>query len=230
MVKKSFVTGLIILLPIAVTLAVIVFIFNLLTTPFLGVVKSFLERYHLFENGFFLLNAREFQTLIAQVLILFTLIGVTIGLGIIARWFFFRSLVRLAEYIVQKIPFVSAIYRTCQDVVQTIFTSKTKSFKQVVLVKFPSSQAYTLGLITREEMPLLREGDQESSIAVFVPTTPNPTSGFLVMYKQEDLLYLDMKVEDAFKYIISCGVIVPPFTVISKADAFLRQVEMEGKL
>lgn len=225
MIKKYFITGLIILLPIAVTLAVVIFVFNLLTAPFLGVVKAFFEHYHVFDSGFLFLNARELQTMIAQILILAILIAVTVGLGYIARWFFFKYLMRAAEYIVQKIPLVSSIYRTCQDVVQTIFTSKTKSFKQVVLVKFPNSQAYALGLITREEMPLIRKEDEESSIAVFVPTTPNPTSGFLVMYKQGDLLYLDMKVEEAFKYIISCGMILPPFKVISKEEALLKQEE-----
>lgn len=121
----------------------------------------------------------------------------------------------------RKIPIVRSIYRTSEDVVKTIFTSKTNSFKQVVAVRFPHHDTYSIGLITRENIPGLKETKHEDSVAVFVPTTPNPTSGFLVMYKPEDLIYLDMKVEDAFKYIISCGVILPSFTAMTPQEVKL---------
>lgn len=214
MSKKYFITGLVILLPLALTLAIVVFIFNLLTTPFLGFVKTIFDRYQLFESGFLFLSPDQFQNLIAQILILTSLVAVTIGLGFIARWFFFRSLIRLTEYILRTIPIVRSIYRTSEEVIKTIFTSKTNSFKQVVAVRFPHQDTYSIGLVTRENIPSLKETRHEDVVAVFVPTTPNPTSGFLVMYKPSDLIYLDMKVEDAFKYIISCGVILPSFTAM----------------
>ena len=137
----------------------------------------------------------------------------------IARWFFFKTFIKFAEYVVKRIPLVSSIYRTCQDVIKTIFTSKTKSFKQVVLVRFPHPHTYSIGLITREEIPSLANTSHADAVAVFVPTTPNPTSGFLVMFKPADLIYVDMRVEDAFKYVISCGVISPAFNTISKEEA-----------
>lgn len=216
--KKCFITGLVILLPLALTIAIVGFIFNLLTGPFLGIVKTVFDNYHLFEEGFFLLNATQIQNLIAKLLILISLFFIVIGLGVIARWFLFKALIKFAEYIVKRIPLVSSIYRTCQEVIKTIFTSKTQSFKQVVLVKFPHPNTYSIGLITREEIPGLANTAHSDAVAVFVPTTPNPTSGFLVMFKPSDLIYLNMKVEDAFKYIISCGVISPEFHAISKAD------------
>ncbi len=215
--RKYFITGLVILLPVALTTAIVLFIFNLFTTPFLGIVNTLFDRYHLFEQGFLFLNPYHIQNLIAQVLILLSLFFITIILGLIARWFFFRTLIKFAEYIVKRIPLVNSIYRTCQDVIKTIFTSKTKSFKQVVLVRFPNPDTYSVGLVTCENLPDLA-GATSNSVAVFIPTTPNPTSGFLLMYNSEELIYLDMKVEDAFKYIISCGVIVPPFNVIAKRE------------
>ena len=218
--KKYFITGLMILLPLALTIIIIVFIFNLLTTPFLGLIRTVFNHYSLFEHGFLFLNADQLQNLIAQFLILVCLFAITIALGFIVRWFFFRSLIRLAEFIVKKIPFVSTIYKTCNDVIKTIFTSKNKSFKQVVLVRFPNPETLSIGLITCEEIPSLKNTSHANVAAVFVPTTPNPTSGFLIMYKQEDLIYLDMKVEEAFKYIISCGLISPNFNMISKKEAF----------
>jgi uncharacterized membrane protein len=126
---------------------------------------------------------------------------------------------------VKKIPFVRTIYRTCQDVIKTIFTSKTNSFKQVVLVKFPNPNTYSLGFLTGDQMPGFQDCVHGSGITVFIPTTPNPTSGFLMMYKREDVLYLDMKVEDAFKFIISCGVITPSFRV---KDTIKEVKEVEG--
>jgi uncharacterized membrane protein len=219
--KKYFITGLVILLPLALTIAIVVFIFNLLTGPFLGIVKTVFDHYHLFEEGFLLLNADQIQNLGAKLLILVSLFFIVIGLGFIARWFLFKTLIKFAEYIVKRIPLVSSIYKICQDVIKTIFSSKTKSFKQVVLVRFPHPQTYSIGLITRKEIPSLANTSHADAVAVFVPTTPNPTSGFLVMFKPADLIYLDMKVEDAFKYIISCGVISPDFNAISKEKEVL---------
>ena len=205
--KKYFVTGLIILLPVALTFAIVGFVFNMLTVPFLGIVKAVFDHYHLWEKGFLFLNAEQIQNFAAKFLILISLFVIVIGLGYIARWFFFNGLIKMAEYVVKRIPLVSSIYKTCQDVIKTILTSDTKSFKQVVLVRFPHPQTYSIGLITREELSCFTNTPHSNTVAVFVPTTPNPTSGFLVMFKPEDIIYLDMKVEDAFKYVISCGVI-----------------------
>jgi uncharacterized membrane protein len=221
--KKTFITGLVILLPVALTLAIVVFFFNLLTGPFLGIVKAVFGKYHLFDKGFLFLNADQIQTLFAQVLILASLFLLVIGLGFIARWFFFHTFLKFAEYIVKRIPLVNTIYRTCQDVIRTIFSSKAKSFKQVVLAPFPNPEVYTMGFITQESLPGLAHHPE--SVAVFIPTAPNPTSGFLMMFNASDLLYLDMKIEDAFKTIISCGVVYPDLKVISKKEVLSKQTE-----
>ena len=88
--KKYFITGLVILLPVALTLAIVVFIFNLLTVPFLGMVKAIFDHYDLFAKGFLFLNAEQIENLAAKLLILISLLFITLGLGLIARWFFFR--------------------------------------------------------------------------------------------------------------------------------------------
>lgn len=216
--KKYFITGLIILLPVALTLFIIAFLFNLLTEPFLGAVKAIFERYHLFAQGFLFLNAVQLQTFIAKVLIVLLLVLFTGTLGFLARWFFFNSLLKLADFIVHRIPIVRTVYKTSQDLIRTIFSSDTRSFKQVVLVKFPNPHSYSIGLVTREDgFPGLDGTGHEKNVAVFVPTTPNPTSGFLILFKPEDLVYLDMSVEEAFKYIISCGMILPTFKSVDLA-------------
>lgn len=217
--KKYFLTGLVILLPVTLTVAIVIFIFNFLTVPFLGIVKAVFERYLLFEEGFLFLNADQVQTLFAQFLILGSLLLIVFGLGMIASWFFFNTFLKFAEQIVTQIPVVRTIYKTCHDVINRLFTSKAQAFKQVVLVPFPNPDSFSFGFITKEDLQNFKGLPDQETVAVFVPTTPNPTSGFLMMFKTSDLFYLDMRVEDAFKTIISCGVIYPDFKVISKDEA-----------
>jgi uncharacterized membrane protein len=219
--KKYFITGLIILLPLALTLAIVNWVFNLLTAPFVGVIRSIFHRYDLLENGFLFLSADQVQLFLSKLIILGLLFSFTIFLGMVTRWFFFRYLIRFWDMLVARIPLISTIYKTFQDVVNTIFTSKDKSFKQVVMVPFPDANTRSIGLVTRDDLPTFRGPAGVKTVAVFVPTTPNPTSGFLVMYPESDLIYLDMTIESALKYIISCGVIGTAFKSISKEEAAL---------
>lgn len=214
MMKKYFITGLVILLPLALTLMIVVFMFNFLTEPFAGIVKSVLTHYNLPEHGFLFFSADQVQKLISQFIILLILFFFTAGLGLVARWFFVHYLIRFWDYMLNRIPVVRTIYKTIQDIINTIFTSNAGSFKKVVMVPYPNEHIYSIGLVTRDNIPSI-PGSNDMLVAVFIPTTPNPTSGYLVMFKQKDLIYLDMKVEEAFKYVISCGVISSPFNVIS---------------
>ncbi len=207
--RKYFITGLVTLLPLVVTLAVVTFVFNLLTGPFLGGVTATLETLGIMDGSVF---SRQTARIICQVVILILLFVFTVLLGALTRWFFIHSLLHWGERIVQRIPFIRSVYKACKDVIKAIFTSETAAFKQVVMVPYPDPASYALGLVTREGLRGLHTKYDGELVAVFVPTTPNPTSGFLVMYHPEDLIYLDMKVEEAFKYIISCGVITTPFS------------------
>lgn len=209
--KKYFVTGLVILLPVMLTLVILIFIFNLLTAPFLEFTKAALGRYDVLKDGLFFLSADQLQHYVSQILILCTLFFFTVFLGLIARWVFFHYLVRVWDFVLHRIPIVNTIYKAFQDVINTIFTSKTTAFKQVVMVRFPNPDTYTMGLITRDHLPGFEHTIGDNLVLVFVPTTPNPTSGFLTIFKKDEVVYLDMKVEDAFKYIISCGMISTPF-------------------
>lgn len=219
--KRYFVTGLIILLPVAFTLAIVFFLFNFLTEPFVGMVKSIFSHFNLFQTGFLFWSADQIQKYFSQLLILALLFFFTVGLGILARWFLFHYLLSIWEIILLRIPVIGSIYTTCQDVIQTLFTRGSNSFKQVVMVPFPSANTLVIGLVTKDNLPPIGENDSPL-IAIFVPTTPNPTSGFLMMYRKEDVTYLDMKVEDALKYVISCGMISTPLNAISSEQAQLK--------
>jgi len=218
--KRYFLTGLVILLPVALTLAIVLFIINILTDPFIGVVKTLFGYYGLFVNGFLFFSADQIQRLFSQVVILVMLFFFTAGLGLLARWFFFHYLVQFWEYIVHRIPLIRSVYKTCQDVINTLFETSSNSFKKVVMVPFPSRDSLSIGFVTKEDLPPVK--NTEPLIAIFVPTTPNPTSGFLMMFEPKDVTYLDMSVEDALKYIVSCGMIAAPMNFISKEEAERR--------
>jgi len=219
--KKYFVTGLVILLPLALTIAIVFWVFNLLTEPFVDAMKVIFTHYDLLQNGFLFLKASQIQQILSKIIILILLFSFTVFLGVLTRLFFFSYLMNTWNYLIDRIPLIRSIYKTCQDVINTIFTSNNNSFKQVVMVPFPNANTFAIGLVTRDDLPSFKEGDDRRNIAVFVPTTPNPTSGFLVIFKEDDLIYLDMPIESAFKYIISCGVIATPFKNISKEEALL---------
>jgi uncharacterized membrane protein len=199
--KKYFVTGLIILLPLATTAALVFFIINFFTHPFVGFIEHFLEGYTWFKIYYRSIH------LLLQITLLFALFFFTVLLGFLARIVVFKSFLSLYDYVLHRIPFIKTVYKGSQQIINTIFGSSSQSFKQVVMVKFPSSGAYSIGFISSSAPSICTKRLNTPLMSVFVPTTPNPTSGFLMMFPEEEVLYLDMKVEDAFKYIISCGVI-----------------------
>jgi uncharacterized membrane protein len=198
--KKSFVTGLAILLPLAVTIGILLFVINFLTDPFLGIMRTILDQFGLNPKDAYLVT-------LSQILILIFLFLFTVLVGFCARMFFVHALLKVSDFILLRIPFVSSLYKATQEIIKTLFYSPTKSFKQVALVPYPNKDTYTLGLITGRGLEVCENKVQDKLISVYVPTTPNPTSGYLLMFKESDILLLDMKVEEALKYIISCGVL-----------------------
>lgn len=200
--KKYFITGLIILLPLAVTIGLVAFIINLLTQPFVNFIDSFLTGITWYDKY------ATFIRFLLQILLIFGIFFFTVLLGFLARVMVFRSLLTFYDYILHRIPVIKTVYKATQQVIRTIFGSTSRSFKQVVMVPFPIEKgAYCIGLVSSPAPSICENTVGTKLISVFVPTTPNPTSGFLMMYQEDSVIYLDMKIEDAFKYIISCGVI-----------------------
>ncbi|MGM0439603.1 MAG: DUF502 domain-containing protein [Chlamydiota bacterium] len=207
--KRHFITGLAIITPLFVTIAVVVFIVNLLTDPFAGAVQGFLQGKGLQNARFLFFSGNQLVKYGSQAIILIMLFLCTALLGLVARWFFFKSIISLGDKIIHRIPVINKLYKTSQDIVTTVFDSREKSFNTVVMVPFPNTKTYCLGFVARNAPESFNASVNHTLVSVFVPTTPNPTSGYLLMYKEEELVYLDMKPEEAIKFIISCGVIHP---------------------
>jgi uncharacterized membrane protein len=208
-VKKYFLTGLIILLPIAITIAVVSSLIDFFTGPFVKAVSSFLQNTNFANQGFLFLSHEQAVLYLSKLLILIMLFFLIIFLGMITRWYVIRSLFSLGDRFLHRIPVVSTVYKTTKEIIKTLFHKDATAFKQVVLLPFPRKDTFALGLVAGNAPTVCSTSSGSNLVSVLVPTTPNPTSGFLLLFKQEDLIYIDMKPEEAIKYIISCGSIVP---------------------
>ena len=207
--KKYFITGLVILLPLVLTVAIFAFVVNLLTKPFVHAVEAFLSRFQIINKGFLFLSPEQVLHYGAQALILIGIFFAVVLIGMFARWFFLKSVIHYSDKLLHKIPIINKVYKTTQEIIKTLFASDKNSFRQVVMVPFPHSSSWAIGLVSRESPKICADGVGEEMCSVLIPTTPNPTTGFLLMYRRSDLILLDMKVEDAVKYVVSCGVITP---------------------
>jgi len=203
MIKKYFFTGLVILLPMIVTVVFVGIAFNLLSKPLQGIIAGLFNYYGLADSISFLgsANVLFYASKILSFVILMTFI---LLIGSVARIFFVHSLLRFGDYVIHRIPVVNKIYKASQEVVRTLFVSSSNNFSQVVLVPFPHAKVLSIGFLTNESQNL--DAALENTVTVFVPGTPNPTIGFMIMFQRKQLIFTDMSVEETLKFIISCGV------------------------
>ena len=129
--------------------------------------------------------------------------------GLVTTSFIGNKIVRSGENLVDRIPFVRNIYQATKRLSDSMFTDRRSSFKKVVLVEFPRKGVYTIGFVTGMPTSVIREKAGQNCISVFLPTTPNPTSGYLIIIPEDDVVPINMSVEEALTYIISVGIISP---------------------
>ena len=132
---------------------------------------------------------------------------IVLAVGWFTTNFFGKQLINLGESLVEKIPFVRKIYKGSKQVVQSIAHADTTAFRKVVLLEFPRRGMLAIGFVTGSARGEVQEYTREDVLNVFVPTMPNPTSGFLVFAPPEDLTEIDMSIEDGIKYVVSGGIV-----------------------
>ncbi len=192
-VRKKIVTGLLLLFPFVLTIMILKFIFGLLD----GFLGQYFTRF---------LPRRIPGLGIISTFILAYFLGL-IGSNIIGR-----RIVGLGERIFVKVPVARGIYSSAKQLVNTFSSSNSNSFKRVILLEYPRLGLYTLGFITREGFGEVQEKTREHVVNVFIPTTPNPTSGYLIMVPKDKVIPLDMSVEDGIRIIVSGGIASPEET------------------
>ena len=191
--KKYFITGLIVILPLWISLAILWIIFKWisnLTKPFLGpIFELFFEK----EPASFLLTITSFLVTIFVIYIS----------GILATNIASRKILSKIEDILIRIPLLRGLYTSAREFVQFIF-SKQKKYHRVVLIEWPRKGTYTLGFVTSEPGS---DSNREKFLGIFVPSTPNPTTGYFFFVNEKETIPLEISIEEAFKIIISGGVV-----------------------
>jgi uncharacterized membrane protein len=195
LLRKYLIAGLLVWLPLAATVIVIKLLIELLNKTILLFPPEW-QPETLFD-----ISIPGFGIIVGFLILILT--------GVFAANLFGRKLVGFWEAILGRIPLVRTIYSSVKQVLETLFTSNNESFRRVVLIEYPRKDIWSLGFQTNEALTAARDTSGKDLISVFVPTTPNPTSGFIIMLPAEDITQLDVSVEDGFKFIISMGVIVP---------------------
>jgi len=196
LIRRYFVTGLLIWVPLAITVWVLSLIVGTLDQS-LRLLPLALHPKNLF--GFDVPGAGVIVTLL--------IIFVT---GVAAANFIGQRLVVWWELLLARIPVVNSIYNSVKQVSDTLFSSSGNAFRKALLVQYPRQGAWTIAFLTGKPGGDVANHLQGDYVSVYVPTTPNPTSGFFLMLPKQDVIELDMSVDEALKYIISMGVVAPP--------------------
>jgi uncharacterized membrane protein len=136
---------------------------------------------------------------------------VLITTGVLAANLLGRRLVSFSEGLLNRIPLVRTVYSAAKNFAEVLFTDTNQAFNKVLLIEYPRKGVYSLCFQTSTELAEIQSRTSEDLICVFVPTTPNPTSGFILMVPMADVIELDMDVESALKMVVSLGVVVPPW-------------------
>lgn len=137
------------------------------------------------------------------------LILAMIFIGMFAAGFVGRFFLRLGDWIVRRLPVISSIYSLLKQVFETMFSDKKQSFNKCVLLEYPRKGIWILGFVSAETKGEIKKELHEELLSVFIPTTPNPTSGFLIFVPKKDVIPLSMSVEQGIKFVISCGIVEP---------------------
>jgi uncharacterized membrane protein len=201
--RASFLTGLVIVLPGVITLAVVKWFFGTVssfTDTLLFFLKYCLDPKMVYENG-------ESGAMFWYWSVLAFLLAVVIvsAIGVLARNYFGKRMIAWADGIMLRVPVLNKIYGTIRQVDEAFTSGKQSSFKTVVLVEYPRAGIYSVGFITSDQDNPIHRATHEKIVCVFIPTTPIPTGGFLILVPEEKVTKLDISVADGFKYIISLG-------------------------
>lgn len=195
LLRRYLVAGLLVWVPVGVTILIITFLVDLMDQTLLLLPASLQPA-----------NLLGFR--IPGLGIVLT-VAVVLVTGMIVTNLFGRQLMRLGERILARIPVVRSIYSSVKQLTETLFSNSGQSFRKVVLVPYPHPGSWTLGFLTGVGGDEVRERLGREVLNVFVPTTPNPTSGFFLIVPREDVVDLDMSVDDGLKMLLSVGVVQP---------------------
>jgi uncharacterized membrane protein len=197
-IRRTFLAGLLILIPLFVTYVLIAFLFNIFTNASAPLMKGL----------FRLLDLNRYawtEPLVPFINFLLSL-AVIFLLGLFGANFLGRRILQAIDTLILRLPLVKSIYGAVKQMVDT-FQGPRRSFQRVVLIQYPNRGLWTMGFVASERHDTMNLTASPTILTVYIPTTPNPTTGYLAMVKPEDVVDIDYTVEEAFKFIISSGIV-----------------------
>ncbi len=204
--RGYFYAGLIVILPLFLTVFIINWMVNFIVAitmeSFFTVFINNAIKFFGIENNIHLKTA-VYGLYLLSILILITFIGY------ITKNIIGKKITRSINKIIGKLPIVKHIYTTINQIVSLVSSDKGNTYKRAIAVEYPRKGIYSIGFLTSEENAILSQQEGKDLCNVFIPTSPNPTSGMFICVERKDIVFLDMKIDDAVKLIISGGVIVP---------------------
>lgn len=194
-IRKIFFTDLLVIIPIAGTIYLMLWFLNLVDSIFRNPIEKLV--------GFPILGIGVVIT-----------VAITLLTGVIATNYLGKEVIFFIDKTIRRIPIVNSIYISMKQLIDTVFMEQKNAFKNVVLIQYPSEGIYALGFITSITPELISNIVGEPMKNIFVPTTPNPTTGMLVMISEKNIIYLRMPIDTAIKIVVSGGILVPEMNEI----------------
>lgn len=216
--RANFLTGLAVVLPAVISIAVLVWLFGTVSS-ITDILLFFLPRQWTHERS----GEGPVYWYWSLAALALAVLGVT-AIGRMTRYYIGRKFIETMDQLLRAVPLLNKIYSTIQQVNEAFSTSKKSSFKQVVLIQYPREGIYSIAFVTSDNHPEAASRIGKKMLGVFVATTPNPTSGFLLVVPEDQVIKLEMSVAEGIKYIISLGAIVPPYSPLPGGGAEARPV------
>lgn len=214
------ITGFLILIPLFVTYILIAFLFNLLHSAGAPILLGVLSFFNLDDLRWLTPLVPFINLLLALILIFF--------MGLFGTNIVGRRILATVNQVVMRLPLVSSVYGAVKQVVETLH-GPHRSFQRVVLLEYPKKGVWMMGLVATSRADTFNLSSSDTLLSVFVPTTPNPTSGFLVLVSEDEVIETDYTVEEAFKFIISSGIVGREFTASEPPAPALRTRKVRGQ-
>lgn len=202
--RTAFLSGLLLLAPLAVTWFVFSWLIEKVGGGFRPIFFFYLPE---------ALSGYPGVGLVLDVLTTIVVVAFITILGYVSRYVISHYFGQLTERMIHTIPGIGTVYRTVKQIVNTFSAQKRAVFEKVVLIEYPRAGSYGIGFLTNKAQGEVQARTDEEVWTIFVPTTPNPTSGFLILVPREQITMLDMSVGDAMKLVISGGTVSPPWPV-----------------
>ena len=217
--RTSFLTGIVVIAPVALTIWLIWSVIGW----FDGFVLPFVPDAYRPEEILNTIFGYDLKLNIRGVGVVVFLVFATL-VGWLAKGLIGRSFIKYAENLVNRMPVVRSFYSGIKQIAETVFAQKERSFEKACMIEYPRKGIWAIGFISTTAKGEIADRNSSNGpmVSVFVPTTPNPTSGFLLFFPKKDIIELDMSIEDAAKLVISAGLVYPPAKKAAQKDKIYK--------